>query len=209
MQEVLNVSPADQTAAEMINFTSSTQTTEKESIFQAFATPASTLEFIQSAYLAMKLKHHTATHIILGYRIELDGEIVEGLQHDGEYQANLKITEALTHENMVNFAVFMVRWFGGQHLGGQRLSIVYQLTKQVKDSMLSDAETGEQSFEEGSNDGDKENESELSSEAEGEEATIPKKSTKSTPKKRCLSWNSLNTEVQTCCGMVLSQDQIL
>ena len=155
MEEILNVSDADTMAINMMNFESSSEKEQEGSVFQAFALPVSTIQMIKNAYLSLKVRFSKATHISMGYVMELDGEVVTGTQHDGEIQQDVKISEALHQENVVNVAVFVVRWYGGTHIGGARLSIGYQLAKEVLGKFphlkkvematgtVSDTETGE------------------------------------------------------------------
>ena len=131
MEEILNVSDADRMAISILNFEKSSEKEQEGSVFQAFVLPVSTVQMIKNAYLCLKVRFNKATHISMGYVLELDGEMVTGTQHDGEIQQDVKISEALHQENIANIAVFVVRWYGGTHIGGARLTIGHQLAKEV------------------------------------------------------------------------------
>ena len=131
--EILNINPATKARLNLIQFASSTKKTEQESVFRAFGLQVNSIELIQEAYLRLKLQYADATHIMLGYRIDCDGEVIFGSNADGEHTGDAKINELLYQENMVNIAVFVLRWYGGIHLGGTRLTIIYQQAKQITD----------------------------------------------------------------------------
>ena len=56
-----------------------------------------------------------------------------GSNSDGEHTGDVKTNEVLYQEGMVNIAVFVLRWYGGIHLGGTTLSLIYQQAKQITD----------------------------------------------------------------------------
>ena len=131
MEEILNILPITKMWLATLQFIKTEQKSEKESTFQAFALPVNNAALIQDAYLQMKLQHPTAAHVMLGYRVEIESEIIFSGQSDYEHQGDAKIMEALFQESMLNLAVFVVRWYKGVHIGGSRLTIIHNLAKQA------------------------------------------------------------------------------
>ena len=128
LKSVCILNPAKRDMIDLLTFFESSVKVEKESKFQAFAITVYGPEQIDNAYLKMRKDHMTATHICLGYRYLEDGlnsPTLHGAAHDGEYQADVKLIDTMFKAKLNNVAVFVVRRYGGVHIGGKRLSLIH------------------------------------------------------------------------------------
>lgn len=102
---------------------------EEKSKFLAYAAAVHTEEDIQAAYLKVKTKFSDATHVVCAYRLQNgDSPILEDYQDDGEFAAGRTILKALEKEGLKNIVVFMIRYYGGKHLGSRRYEIFKEVT---------------------------------------------------------------------------------
>ena len=131
MQEILSITPAQQTVLDEIHFVESTEKVEHDSQFQAFALEVEDVEQVQGAYLKLTVALKNATHIAMAFHLDVDGETITGGQSDGEYQAETKLMDVLFQMNVTNISVFITRWYSGVCLGGLKLSLMQQCAREV------------------------------------------------------------------------------
>lgn len=94
---------------------------QDESTFTAYATSVSNHQQVTDAYMRMKLTHGQATHIACAYRLEKGPEMQrEDGCDDNEFGASRVLLNTLQEMQVVNVAVFMVRYYGGTKLGPKR-----------------------------------------------------------------------------------------
>ena len=77
----------------------------------------------------MHLKYADATHISCAYRLrspQLDRE--QGYEDDGETGQGRAILKAIKDRSMLEICVFVVRYYGGKHLGSRCYEIARDLT---------------------------------------------------------------------------------
>ena len=107
----------------MLHFTLSTLSRgdycEKGSKFHAFAIPAIGEEDIKRAQKYLKDTYPDARHICTAYRIMAGEQIKEFAGDDGEPRgsAGTPILNVLKRQELVNSAIFVVRYFGATKLG--------------------------------------------------------------------------------------------
>lgn len=92
---------------------------EKGSKFHAFAIPAIGEYDIKRAQKDLKDTHPNARHICTAYRIMAGEQIKEFAGDDGEPRgsAGTPILNVLKRQELVNSAIFVVRYFGATKLG--------------------------------------------------------------------------------------------
>ncbi|MCK4643907.1 YigZ family protein [bacterium] len=66
------------------------------------------------------------THYMYAYRIEAGSGIDEGKSDDGESGSGINILQVLKTKNASNVITFVIRWYGGKHLGGKRFRLIKQ-----------------------------------------------------------------------------------
>ena len=107
----------------MPKYTFSTSSTgdykEKGSSFHAIVEPSSSVDYIKSKLLKLKEQYPNASHICYGYRIKQKGRLDEFSTDAGEPNgsAGQPILNVLKRNQLVNTAIFVIRYFGGTKLG--------------------------------------------------------------------------------------------
>ena len=107
----------------MPKYTFSTSSTgdykEKGSSFHAIVEPSSSVDYIKSKLLKLKEHYPNASHICYGYRIKQKGRLDEFSTDAGEPNgsAGQSILNVLKRNQLVDTAIFVIRYFGGTKLG--------------------------------------------------------------------------------------------
>lgn len=107
----------------MPKYTFSTSSTgdykEKGSSFHAIVEPSLSVDYIKSKLLKLKEHYPNAIHICYGYRIKQKGRLDEFSTDAGEPNgsAGQPILNVLKRNQLVNTAIFVIRYFGGTKLG--------------------------------------------------------------------------------------------
>lgn len=110
---------------------------EGKSKFVAFAAAVNEQLDIHAAYLKLKMKYANATHIACAYR--LPGANTPHQQDyfdDGEFGCGRILLKALKDEQLMNVAVFMVRIYGGKHIGPTRFELFRQVAKSAIKALM-------------------------------------------------------------------------
>ena len=117
----------------LLSFVESSVKQEKNSKFQAFAISIYGIEQLNNAYLRMRCDHTRASHICLGYKYAEDDTSppLHGAVHDGEYQADVTLLNLVIKGKMNNYAVFVVRRYGGVHIGNRRLTLIQEVAMEA------------------------------------------------------------------------------
>lgn len=96
---------------------------EKGSQFKAAILKTDSLDILHKAYIKLFQKYPTADHIAVA-------SIIKGEEHfndNGEFGSGYRILRCLKQANSNNTVVFLIRFFGGIHLGPRRFSIITDL----------------------------------------------------------------------------------
>lgn len=99
--------------------------------FRAAGCNVNTLEDLRLAYKRLHREFPHADHIVAAFCIS--GEL--GFQDDGEYGAGFRMQNYIEESKMGDLAVFVIRFYGGQHLGPQRFSVIKELTEEVMEKI--------------------------------------------------------------------------
>lgn len=103
----------------------------KNSDFIALAVKVHSIEEVNQAYIAVSQRHPSADHIVLGYALKENSVLKSGFCDDREYGAGLRVRKKLFELKARNTAIFVVRNFGGVHLGYNRFSVMEEVSKQA------------------------------------------------------------------------------
>lgn len=114
------VAKNEQDILDKIDFTISKPKTQDSSHFVGLATTAFSLEDVQRAYKKVRQLYPSYDHVMMGYRIDN----FSGYQDDREHAAGQKIHALLVQKHCHNITAFVVRVFGGIHLGPQRFDCI-------------------------------------------------------------------------------------
>lgn len=97
----------------------------KQSEFMGAACIVHNMNEVHLAYRKLFLKFPGADHIIAGFSCE--GK--EGYQDDSEFSAGFRVLNVIRESKFTNVAVFVIREYGGLHLGPARFSIIKELAE--------------------------------------------------------------------------------
>lgn len=129
-------SASDQEKMDKIDFAVSRPKTENKSQFIGLATKVENEEQVQLAYRKVRQMYPSYDHVMLGYRIRPNES--EGYQDDGEHAAGMKIHAKITDMRCHGVAVFVVRNFGGIHIGSLRFDCISSVTESALERLIRD-----------------------------------------------------------------------
>lgn len=110
-----------------IKFTASTRKSMKQCEFQAFACSVDKLNDVHLAYKKLFRDFPGADHIAAAYNAEGD----DGYQDDAEFGSGFRLLRVLKEAKLYNTAVFVIRYYGGDHLGIQRFQVMKDLAEEA------------------------------------------------------------------------------
>lgn len=97
--------------------------------FISYAAEVKDMDDIQAAYFWVKRKHAEATHVACAYRLPGDDTpSLQDFEDDGEFGAGRTMLKLLTENRHMNIATFLVRYYGGKHVGPGRFEVFRQVT---------------------------------------------------------------------------------
>lgn len=103
---------------------------EQGSEFVSYAAKVRSPEDMRQVYRKLRIKYADATHISSAYRLHPpNGPFNQEATDDGEYGMGRALLKILTDSEVTNGAVFLVRYYGGEHIGGTRFQIAAELAK--------------------------------------------------------------------------------
>ena len=112
-----------------LKLTSSDIVTEQGSSFTAYTIKSGQIHEVRRAYRKIKRNHPGATHVIASFNIA--GPPGQGYQDDGEHGAGYRLTQLLEDHYAQNTTVFVVRMYGGTHLGPKCFEAMKKVAKQA------------------------------------------------------------------------------
>ena len=116
------------------NLAQSKEIAEKGSRFKAYALPTSQLSQVQNVLQHIRRKYSSASHVCMCYRFAgIDKAYGEDYLDDGDHAIGRRMLEHLIQNDKTNIAVFLIRYYGGQHLGNRRFEIMRSLMDEVVD----------------------------------------------------------------------------
>ena len=87
---------------------------------------------VQEGYEKVKEANLAAAHIPCRYRLfHPNFSTKQDYADDGDHNIGREILQTFKHEGVFNVAVYIVRYYDGEHIGPIRFKIVKQLTQQV------------------------------------------------------------------------------
>lgn len=122
--------------ADEIDMVKGKERAEQNSRFLSYAAAVKDEDDIKAAYLKVKTKFPGASHVVCAYRLQ--GEDTPYLQDyidDGEIGAGRTILKVLKDQQLMNIVIFMVRYYGGKHLGSKRFDVFKEVTESAIDAL--------------------------------------------------------------------------
>lgn len=99
--------------------------TAEESIFIGYAAQVFSTKQVEDYYYHVRLLNPEATHVMCAFKLPgIDFTSSQGSIDDGEHAGGRTLLKHLLKDQNVNRAVYVVRYYGGKHLGPQRFSII-------------------------------------------------------------------------------------
>lgn len=117
---------------------------KSESKFTAYAVAVENFDNIRAALLKMRMKFADATHVSCAFRLPgANTPINQDYIDDGEFGCGRTMLKVLRDQQYMNMAVFMVRYYGGTHLGVSRYDIFRQLAQSAIRALMNKRKTEE------------------------------------------------------------------
>lgn len=132
----LFLKPAEQGKVDLIQekFIETEPILTKNSEFMALAVKVHSVEEVQRAYIAAVQRFPTADHVILGYAFKQKGQpVCAGFCDNREYGAGNRVKKTIFEKQAKNTAVFVIRKYGGVHLGFERFTAIESAAAQALD----------------------------------------------------------------------------
>ncbi len=134
VKELLYINDTDRAEAISVKFTECSKQVDG-CTFTARVAEANSIHDVRHLYRAIMLNPNnlSATHNIAAYRLyKPDGaKTEEGYNDDGDYGFGRLIKDKLQKLGAKNVAVFVTRFYGGEHLGPKRFPAVDKLVEEV------------------------------------------------------------------------------
>lgn len=105
--------------------------------FTSYAAAVESFEDIQAAFTKLRMKFADATHISCAYRLPgANTPQNQDYVDDGEFGCGRTMLKVLKDEQYTNMVVFIVRYYGGKHLGVARYKIFRELAAQAIKTLI-------------------------------------------------------------------------
>lgn len=106
---------------------------KRNSIFTGLAVKVSSIEEVNNAYIAAAQRYPSADHIVAAYGFKdwNSGQIKFGHADDKEYGAGVGVRKIMAELKAKDTAVFVVRRFGGVHLGTERFHTIQAVARKA------------------------------------------------------------------------------
>ena len=101
--------------------------------FHGFSLVTNKINTIRDAYCKLRIQHGSARHIVCSWRLPgTNWPQLQDYENDDEHNAGKVLLQVLTEAEIFNRAVFVVRYYGGAHLGPSR----FQAFKEAAQSAI-------------------------------------------------------------------------
>lgn len=126
--EILRLDPDDLATTKNASTIYGDSKLHEGSEFISYAAKITTVEQVRVAYRKLRIKYADATHISSAFRLDPpNGPFNQEGVDDGEHASGRCLLGLLQEHKVVNVAIFMVRFYGGKHIGGARFDITRNL----------------------------------------------------------------------------------
>lgn len=104
----------------------------EQSEFISYAAKVTKTEDVRKVYRKLRIKYSDATHIMSAHRFHPpNGPANQESSDDGEYGGGRVLLKTLVENKVVNAAVFVVRYYGGKHIGADHFELIGKLAKKA------------------------------------------------------------------------------
>lgn len=135
--EICNLSAQAKRQLREMQFEQGEEELLDQSRFVGFSADAYSVQQVRKLYLAMKLFHPMATHIICAFKLPgIDVSSNQGFVDDGEHGAGRTLLNVLLKAKANNKALFVTRQYGGKHIGPVRFKMIENTAQSALDNLL-------------------------------------------------------------------------
>lgn len=101
--------------------------------FRALAGKVHSLEEVKQAYIAAAQRYPSVDHLMMAYAFKdsRNGKVHSGACDDREYGAGIRIRKVIFEQKARNTVVFVLRKFGGIHMGFNRFNIIEDMAQKA------------------------------------------------------------------------------
>ena len=129
-KDILKASVADQLRWRKVKCTPGKLVTKEACSFLGFSVIAGKIDTVRDAYLQLREKFADARHIICSYRLPgKNFALLQDYIEDNEFKAGKVLLQLLTQAKIYNRAIFVVRYYGGEHLGPARFDAICEAAR--------------------------------------------------------------------------------
>ena len=114
--------------------------------FTGFSQEIKDTDDVKRGYIRMKQLHPKALHISMAYRLPGSDVDSEGVCDDGEHGCGRLILRLLSEWDILCRAVYVVRYYGGEHLGTKRFAYMTDAVRSCVARSSHNSITGEDQF---------------------------------------------------------------
>lgn len=125
--QIFDVSEEDRIKMKAIKIKYTQTKPLRNSEFMGAACVVNNMNEVHLAYRKLFLKYPGADHIMAGFSCA--GK--QGYQDDSEHSAGFRILNTIKDSRFSNVAVFIIREYGGQHLGPARFTVIKELSEEA------------------------------------------------------------------------------
>ena len=123
--EVLTLSPEELQELKQVKIYEVVTHEEKSSEFLCYYQRVTTVDEAQQGVAKLKIKHGDATHIVSAYCLESPkGPFKQGYSDDKEAGAGRNILQKMKEKKVQKMAIYIIRYYGGIHLGKGGLKFI-------------------------------------------------------------------------------------
>lgn len=105
--------------------------TVRNSEFTALSLKVHSTQQVQEAYIGVMQRYPASDHVILAYALKEEGKLKHGGCDDKEYGAAAKIKKMIFEGHCRNTAVFVIRNYGGVHIGFDRFKAIENIASKA------------------------------------------------------------------------------
>lgn len=111
--------------------------TIRNSQFVGVAVKAHSVQEVRDAYVGVMQRYPASDHTIMAYALKEKGKLKQGGCDDREYGASTRIKKLIFEAKAKNVAIFVLRSFGGVHLGFDRFKAIEKVAQEAIQLQLS------------------------------------------------------------------------
>ena len=136
--EIIRLDPDELEKIRAVKMIKGPEHEEKGSEYVAYGIKIKSISDVRKAYKKLKVKHADATHVSCAYRLQNPvGPYRQEAVDDNDIGIGRAMLKKIKEKEMSEIAIFVVRYYGGVHLGKRRFEIAEYLTERTVQAIIS------------------------------------------------------------------------